>query len=170
MSELREQIAQQIQVGFAETPYPGDERVAAYARYGRSIADALRGKHWSQVGLDVLLQHRWEIFLLTPETFRFYVPVFMLAALYNHDEMDSLPDNLMFSLTPQRDEHIANYFAGEYRDYFSRRTAAFRVEERRAILAFIEGYAELYPHHPSIYDIDLHQVTIPFWRRALRHE
>ncbi|MBL8160684.1 MAG: hypothetical protein JNJ61_01780 [Anaerolineae bacterium] len=157
---------QQIRAAFAETPYPGDERVAAYARYGRSIADALRGKHWTEVELDVLHKHRWEIFLLTPETFRYYAPVFMLAALYHHDEIDSLPDNVLFSLTPQRDEHVANYFSGEHRDYFSRRAAAFVTEEKAAILAFVEGFAALYPQHQSIYDIDLLRVTIPFWRRA----
>lgn len=164
--DLRDSLAQQIQNAFAETPYPGDDRVAAYARYGRSIADTLRGKHWADVELDSIYQHRWEIFLLTPETFRFYVPGFLLSVLYHHDEMDSLPDNLIFSLTPQRDEHVANYFAGEYRDYFSRRVAAFRVEEKRAILSFVETYPQLFAYHHLIYDIDIPKVTLPFWQRA----
>jgi Family of unknown function (DUF6714) len=160
------QTVQQIETAFADTPYPGDEKVAAYARYGRSIADALRGKHWSAVPLDALVQHRWEIFLLTPVTFRYYAPSFMLASLLYHDQMDTLPDNVIFSLTPQRDEHIHNYFAGEYNDYFSRRAASFSPEERAAVLAFLETYAQLFPTPHRLYDIDLLGRTIPFWRQA----
>ncbi len=165
-TELMQQTAHVIQTNFAQTPYPGDEKVAAYARYGRTIADSLRGKHWSEVPLDVMVRHRWEIFLLTPVTFRFYAPSFMLATLMYYDQMDTLPDNLLFSLTPQRQEHINNYFAGELNDYFSRRAAAFNTEEKAAILAFVEAYAQLYPLPNRLYDVDLSGVTIPFWRQA----
>jgi len=166
MTEPLQQTIQIIQSAFAETPYPGDDKVAAYARYGRSIADALRGKSWSDVPLDVLHRHRWEIFLLTPVTFRYYAPSFMLASLLYHEQMETLPDNLLFSLSPQREEHIHNYFAGEYNDYFSRRAASFSPEERGAVLAFLEAYAALYPEPQRLYDIDLLGITIPFWRRA----
>ncbi len=167
--ELREWTAAQIQTAFAETPYPGDDRVAAYARYGRSIADALRGKHWTEVPLETLFQHRWEIFLLNPETFRFYIPVFLLAALFHFDELDSLASNVIFSLTPQREEHIVNYFSGEYRDYFSQRVVAFSAAEKSAVLAFLRAFAEVYPQEKLIYDIELLGVTIPFWERAAEH-
>ncbi len=166
MTESLQQTVQFIQSAFAETPYPGDDKVAAYARYGRSIADALRGKHWSDVPLDALVQHRWEIFLLTPVTFRYYAPSFMLASLLYNEQMDTLPDNVMFSLTPQRDEHIHNFFAGEYNDYFSRRAASFSAEERAAVLAFLETYAQIFPPPQRLYDIDLPGRTIPFWQRA----
>ena len=164
--DLRHRVAQQIEQTFSETPYPGDDKVAAYARYGRSIADALRGKHWSQVPLEALRQHRWEIFLLTPVTFRYYVPMFMLASLYHHHDLEAFADNLIFSLTPKREEHINNYFAGEYTDYFSRRVAAFTPEERSAILAFLETFAALYPNEHLLYDVDLVGTTIAFWQRA----
>jgi Family of unknown function (DUF6714) len=159
-------VVQLIEDTFTQTPYPGDDKVAAYARYGRSIADAFRGKHWSEITLDVLRQHRWEIFLLMPETFRYYVPSFMLATLLNFDDVDTLPDNLLFSLTPQREEHVHNYFAGELNDYFSRRVAAFNAEEKTAIVEFLEIYATLYPGVHRLYDIDLAGTTIPFWRQA----
>lgn len=164
---LQQQVAQHIENAFAQTPYPGDDKVAAYARYGKTIADSLRGTHWSDVPLDVMIKHRWEIFLLTPVTFRYYAPSFMLASLLYHDQMDTLPDNLLFSLTPQREEHIHNYFAGELNDYFSRRAAAFNAEEKKAILAFVEAYARLFPApHHRLYDIDLLRNTIPFWQQA----
>ncbi len=164
--ELRQQTAQQIETAFAQTPYPGDDKVAVYARYGHSLADDLRGKHWREVPLEVLYAHRWEIFLLTPETFRFYSPVFMLAALYHPNEVESLSDNLIFSLTPQREEHIHNYQAGEYNDYFSRRAAAYSAEEKAAVLAFLRAFAILYAEVPLVYDIDLNRQTIAFWQRA----
>jgi hypothetical protein len=165
LDDLREQVAQHIQTAFADTPYPGDERVAAYARHGDSIAEALVGQHWSEVNLDVLYQHRWEIFLLTPETFRFYVPVVMLAALYHREVMGSLADNLIFSLTPQREEHVRNYFNGDYRDYFSRRAAEFNHDEKQAVLAFVTAFPRLSPGR-LVYDIDIPTMTIPFWERA----
>jgi hypothetical protein len=164
--DLREQVAHQIERAFASTPYPGDENVAAYARYGRSIADALRGQHWSEVTLEALIQHRWEIFLLNADTFRFYVPVFMLAVLYHFDEIEILADNLIFSLTPQREEHIHNYFAGEFNDYFSRRAAAFNTEEKDTLRAFVDAYIALYGGQPLVYDIDLTTQTRAFWQRA----
>src|SRR5215470_1697678 len=160
MTDSLQQTAQLIETAFAETPYPGDDKVAAYARYGRSIADALRGKHWSEVPVEALHRHRWEIFLLTPVTFRYYAPSFMLASLLYHEQMETLPDNLLFSLSPQRDEHIHNYFAGEYNDYFSRRAASFSPEERVAVLGFLEAFAELYPEPQRLYDIDLLGRTI----------
>jgi hypothetical protein len=166
MTQSLEHVVQLIENTFAQTPYPGDDRVAAYARYGRTIADTFRGKHWSEITLDMLVQHKWEIFLLTPETFRYYAPSFMLATLLNYDEVDTLPENLIFSLTPQREEHVHNYFAGELNDYFSRRAAAFNAEEKAAILQFLEIYAALYPAVHRLYDIDLAATTIPFWQRA----
>lgn len=166
MEDLRTQTGQLIESTFASTPYPGDDKVAAYARYGRSIADDLRGKHWSEVSLEVLRQHRWEIFLLTPVTFRYYAPVFMMAALFHHPELEAFADNLIFSLTPKREEHINNYFAGDYSDYFSRRVAAFSPEERATILSFLQTFSELYPNEHLLYDVDLVGTTIAFWRRA----
>jgi hypothetical protein len=163
---LRDETAQVINSAFANTPYPGDENVTAYARYGRTIADALRGKHWQDVTLETLVQHRWEIFLLAPETFRYYLPVFMLGALYHYDDLDSLPANVIFSLTPQRQEHINNYFAGEYNDYFSRRAAAFNTPEKAAVVSFLEAFSQLYPPEDLLYDIDLAGNTLAFWKRA----
>jgi hypothetical protein len=164
--ELREQVTQHIHAAFANTPYPGDENVAAYARYGRSLADALRGQHWSEVTLEALIQHRWEIFLLNADTFRFYVPVFMLAALYHHDEVEILADNLIFSLTPQREEHVNNYLAGEFNDYFSKRVAAFEPAEKTTIRSFLDAFINLYGDQPLVYDIDLPTQTMAFWQRA----
>ncbi len=118
MSETLHQVTQQIEAAFAETEYPGDERIAVFARVGRTLADVLRGKHWSEVTLEDLYKHRWEIFLLTPDTFHYYIPIFMLAALYHYEEMDSLAHNVIFSLSPQREEHISNYFNGPVQRLF----------------------------------------------------
>ena len=167
MSETLHQVTQQIEAAFAETEYPGDERIAVFARVGRTLADVLRGKHWSEVTLEDLYKHRWEIFLLTPDTFHYYIPIFMLAALYHYEEMDSLAHNVIFSLSPQREEHISNYFNGQYNDYFSRRAAVFNRQEKLAILAFLEGFNQLHPGEKLIYDIQLIGVTIPFWARAV---
>lgn len=90
----------------------------------------------------------------------------MRAALLHHDKIGTVTDNLIFCLTPQSEEQISNYVAGEYNDYFSRRAAAFNAAEKIAILAFLDTFAAVYPLGYLLYDIDLVGKTIEFWRYA----
>jgi hypothetical protein len=159
-------LSRQIQDAFAATPYPGDERIGGFGYFSREVQVAFRGHGWRDLSAEVLFWHRWDIFLLTPEAFRYYAPAYMLASLYYHDEMDSLPDNLLFCLTPQREEYAHNYFAGELNDYFSRRAAQFNAAERAAVLAFVEDMAEQVPARSMLYDIQLVGKTLKFWRVA----
>jgi len=61
MSEdFARQVAQQIEAAFADTPYPGDANIG-----WDGIEDALRGKHWRELSVDVLFQERGELSFLT---------------------------------------------------------------------------------------------------------
>lgn len=163
---LQQRAAQQIAQAFETTPYPGDGHIALEGDEGSAIASALAGIHWQNLPLETILEYRWDIFLLTPEAFRFYAPALMIAALLHHDQIGTVTDNLIFCLTPQAQEQINNYFAGEFNDYFSRRAAAFSPVEKTAILTFLDTFAAVFPLGYLLYDIDLVGRTIEFWRYA----
>lgn len=156
--------ARYIEAAFAMTPYPGDDRLVLPNYEQDAIVRSLQGKHWSEVSLEALYRHRWEWFALSPEAFRFYLPVSMLAALYHPDEMGVFTENLVFALTPQFDEHIQNYFDGNLIDYFSSRVGALTTEERAAVCAFVEALAQVCPDAGMVYDVDLHAHTLRFWQ------
>lgn len=161
---LKQRVARQIEKAFNEAPYPGDHNIAGYE--GDEIAQAFKDKHWRDLSPDVLHKYRWDVFLLTPEAFRFYAPALMLAALLHHEQVGTVTDNLIFCLTPQSQEQINNYHAGEYHDYFSRRAAAFSTPEKVAILAFLDTFVAVYPLGYLLYNIDVMGSTVEFWRYA----
>lgn len=159
-----DQTARQIEAAFAHTPYPGDDHLALPNYEDDAIVAALRGKHWSELTLEVMYRHRWEWFALSPESFRFYLPISMLAVLYHPDEMGVFTENLVFALTPQFDEHIQNYFDGNFIDYFSSRVGAMTAAERGAVCAFIAALAQVCPDAGMVYDIELQAHTLRFWQ------
>ncbi|MEZ4672334.1 MAG: DUF6714 family protein [Anaerolineae bacterium] len=161
---LTPRVAHQIEITFAETPYPGDDHIAGYQ--ADEIAAAFRGKHWRNLSPELLHKYRWDIFLLTPEAFRFYAPALMLAALLHHQQVGTVTDNLIFCLTPQSQDQINNYHAGEYNDYFSRRASAFNAAEKVAVLAFLDTFVAVYPLGYLLYNIDVMGSTVEFWRYA----
>ncbi len=160
---LQARVARQIEQAFGETPYPTEPLVGSD---GEALAAALHGQRWQDVNDELLYKFRWDMFLLTPAGFRYFAPAMMRAALLHHDKIGTVTDNLIFCLTPQSEEQINNYVAGEYNDYFSRRAAAFNAAEKIAILAFLDTFAAVYPLGYLLYDIDLVGKTIEFWRYA----
>jgi hypothetical protein len=160
---LQQRVARQIELAFADTPYPSEPLVGSD---GEAMATALHGQRWQEVSHDLLYKFRWDMFLLTPAGFRYFAPAMMRAALLQHDQIGTVTDNLIFCLTPQSEEQINNYVAGEYNDYFSRRAAAFNATEKMAILTFLDTFAAVYPLGYLLYDIDLVGKTIEFWRYA----
>ena len=160
---LQARGARQIEQAFGETPYPAEPLVGSD---GEALAAALHGQRWQDVNDELLYKFRWDMFLLTPAGFRYFAPAMMRAALLHHDKIGTVTDNLIFCLTPQSEEQINNYVAGEYNDYCSRRAAAFNAAEKIAILAFLDTFAAVYPLGYLLYDIDLVGKTIEFWRYA----
>jgi hypothetical protein len=160
---LQQRVARQIELAFGDTPYPTEPLVGSD---GEALATALHGQRWQDVNHEILYRFRWDMFLLTPAGFRYFAPAMMRAALLQHDQIGTVTDNLIFCLTPQSEEQINNYVAGEYNDYFSRRAAAFNAAEKMAILTFLDTFAAVYPLGYLLYDIDLVGKTIEFWRYA----
>ncbi len=160
---LQQRVARQIELAFADAPYPDELLIGAD---GEGLAAALNRQRWQDVSHELLYHYRWDMFLLTPAGFRYFAPAMMRAALLKHDDIGTVTDNLIFCLTPQSEEQINNYVAGEYNDYFSRRAAAFNATEKTAILTFLDTFAAVYPLGYLLYDIDIVGTTIEFWRYA----
>ena len=81
---LQQRVARQIELAFADTPYPSEPLVGAD---GEAMATALHGQRWQEVGHDLLYKFRWDMFLLTPAGFRYFAPAMMRAALLQHDQI-----------------------------------------------------------------------------------
>ncbi|MEO8606855.1 MAG: DUF6714 family protein [Chloroflexota bacterium] len=138
--ELREKVAKQIEEAFADAPYPGDENIGwGCGSEGGMLEEAFRGKHWSELSLELILDNRDKLPCTTPEGFRFYMPAWLLAALL-HYEMPKAYDlcqSLIFNLCPQDDSAM--------QEHFLRHIAKFNAQEKAAVLAFLEAWKELHP-------------------------
>lgn len=93
---LREQIAH----AFADVPYPGDDNIGySHEDYeSESITQWLRGRHWSELRLDSLLEHNGSLLFMTDEAYRYYLPAYLLACL--EDAPDMVYEDLLATLTP----------------------------------------------------------------------
>lgn len=126
-----EELRRLIETAFAEGNYPGDTRLV-YDNTGRhlecnEVAAAFRGKHWREVPLETLRRRADAIFFLTPEAYRFYLPAYLLAAVSHYDQADSIPDSVVFSLTPPSDSRDVE----NYRQTVEGLTASQRLAIRR---------------------------------------
>jgi hypothetical protein len=120
----------------------------------------LRGKHWKELTIDFIVQHREEIECVTADGFRFYLPAFMLAVLLHWDEVDTLPLNLISALTPPkfkdsqrafklRPKLAQSYSLEEHNrtqmDNFQKKVKACSPMEKAAVKAFLDAYPSLFP-------------------------
>jgi hypothetical protein len=67
-----------IESAFAEVPYPGDDNIADHQNCleCEELRTYLRGKTWKELSFPKLHDFHEALPLLTPEAFRFFLPVF----------------------------------------------------------------------------------------------
>ena len=158
--EILHQTTQIIQTNFAQTPYPGDDNIGwGCGSEGYELGKAFRGKHWKELSVELLLQHRWQIPCTTSQGFRFYIPAWMLATFSQYDK---LIEPVVFNLSPP--------IGSDMRDHFLKHVAAFTPQEKFAILTFLQTLREL---HPLDYEMELDLLpeelqklvrAIAFWK------
>jgi hypothetical protein len=156
---LRQRVVKQIEEAFSDTPYPQETGI-----YGYSIDYDLQGKHWKEITPDIIFRQRGELSFITFEAFRFYLPVFMRAALLHYDEVDTLPGNLISHLAPEPPE-------SSHYDYALRKHNHFNQVEQAAILAFLEALRRLYPAEYSDVELvfgPLLDSAIEYWNERLK--
>src|SRR5689334_13102009 len=67
--ELARDIAREVEEAFTTVTYPGDDKLVSDPNYYEcpEVIEAFRGKHWRDISLDVLFDHRDKLALFSPE-------------------------------------------------------------------------------------------------------
>jgi hypothetical protein len=126
-----------IRNAFADVEYPGDDQLIIFGeRESTAMAEAFRGRHWSEVTFPLLLRYRLDLALFTPQGFRFYLPAFLIAMLTECDGRD-LAFFLYCALIPpdSGDEVVM--------ERFKARLAVFTAAQQAMIDQFIMRYEDI---------------------------
>ena len=161
MSEtLREALAKRVETAFRDTSCPTDDIFHYPDNWEHNVND-FKGKHWRDIPLNLLIQHRDKLVSLTDASFHFYLPAYLRAAILHPDDVDTLIDNLVLNLTPpiRIDKKLND---------FLQKTELFDMEQKDVIATYFESFLELYPEFAISYsnERDLHDLgrAVTFWR------
>jgi hypothetical protein len=150
--ELRQEVAQVIIKAFAAAPYPGDDAIVKPDSEGADLLAALQGKTWDDLDIGTIATCHIDMPLLTPEAFRYYLPAFMMALIFQYQHAGTLPMSLMHSLTPPDDALLQAYNENPTATSKSRRVgdflqraSSFSPKEKAAIGLFFETYEKWCP-------------------------
>jgi hypothetical protein len=130
------QIIEQITTAFSSTSLPQAEAlVNHHCCECYETSAAFGGKPWAEISLEEVLAGR-ETALLTAEAWRYYLPAVMIWCIRAPEAMDVMQDNLVYQLEPPGAE------GGSVREWFEQRSAGFTLEQRQAIVAYLQWYRE----------------------------
>lgn len=103
-----------IKAAFAAREYPGDNNLAEESigdptYEGNCVANYFRGKSWENVTSASILADRTLdphgfLYVLTPESFAYYMPAFLIEAMSTESAPD-LAETLIFALSPADDKN-----------------------------------------------------------------
>lgn len=150
-----EELTARIEGAFAEVPYPARGLVDGHDGESIEIADAFRLKRWQDLDIDFLCHaHMEDIFLLSDEAFRYFLPGYMKVSVLYYDQADLVPDCVVHALTmpgPEdwREDDPKILFHDKID--FLRKMRPFTAEQKRVIREFLEYmdrvHGEDYPDH-----------------------
>lgn len=156
-------VKRQIEAAFSDVPYPGDKTEDLVRLFagdeGIEIADALKGKHWRALPIDILLTNHFlaqSLSHMQPKAFRFYLPGFLIATL-DHRETDLAESTLHNIAPPQACGEIEDFpgvpskimseiratvkdvdaHLPEFKKKYEERMRLFSASQVEAILAFL---------------------------------
>lgn len=139
-----QELAQQVEIAFAGVPFPGDDNIVSHPNtwIASHLPRLFAGKHWKEIPLEVIIQEKLSLPLFTPEGFRFYLPAFLCAALLYPDQVDILPRNIIFNLTPPDEE-------GAEMEEFLKKISGFTKEQIDVIKAYVKLYVATETSYPD---------------------
>ena len=142
--KYRRELAQQIEIAFADVPYPGDDKIIANPNrwYSSHLPALLAGKHWQEIPLNIIIQENLILPLFTPEGFRFYFPAFLRAAVLYHDQVDVLTSFVFYSLNPPEEDETRM-------SDFLNRINGFTHPQIEVIKAFVRMYIVIEHSYPD---------------------
>jgi hypothetical protein len=140
MGSRREQLMQQIEGAFTDTPYPGDERIAYSPNTWEceELNTDFRGMSWKDVPREVLRRHSQDLALFSTEGFRYYLPTYLLAAL---DDFWDVREFVLSHLTLPE----APTGEPEQRSFALRRFEHLSPAQKRAVRACLEYFRDEAP-------------------------
>jgi hypothetical protein len=121
-----EELKQTIAQTFADTPYPGHERIALHeCEECEEIRQSFRGRTPDTLPDETIHSHFGSLPLLSPEAFRYFIPAYMRYSLEHPDS--TVAQFILYRLAPQ-----------DFDDFDSERFRLFTPRERGAVIAFLE--------------------------------
>jgi hypothetical protein len=141
--EETERLEKLVREAFADMPYPAGELIEHDCEECWKLRDDLKGRHWSQLPDDLLIEKCFSTSLLSPEAWHFYLPAFLLLGLRNGDKVDDVENitgDIVIALTVSDEDSDAEEFL---RDFMALRWATLSPAQREALCQFLEWYGSL---------------------------
>ncbi|NNN06256.1 MAG: hypothetical protein HKL90_10185 [Elusimicrobia bacterium] len=137
------QLRREIEEVFALVPYPGDDGIVGHKCWEcDEVLAQYKGKRWQDYKdrpLDLVgPPNRQACSFFTPEAFRYYAPLAMLAASDFFNEADLLTDYFIWNLSPWESDM-------ERTAENAVRLAAFAPTELRVLLLFLDFLKDRHP-------------------------
>lgn len=130
----QDRLRQEVESAFRTVPYPGGERIV-YDNSGthpdcNAVKAIFVATHWHDISPQAVIRYPEALSAFTPESFRFFLPAFLLACIEHYDEADVLPGNLISGFQTRRDPHDQGRLQA--------RLDALSPDQRRAVARVIE--------------------------------
>lgn len=100
---VRTELADRIAAAFDSAPQPDPPLTIEGGPFERDVDAALSGKSADELTAEDALAVRLDLWALTPEAFRYYVPALARMFLVGETEVDALGEGLITALTPSQD-------------------------------------------------------------------
>ncbi len=132
-------LQDRIEAAFRDVPYPGDEHISTCPEGGgpaedyEEIAAAFVGKKWQDwkdSPLSLIGAPDTALSFLDPAAFRYYLPLFLIAATRYYERANLIPDKVVYAFMPDRE------FGTE--DWGHRRLALLTLEQFETVKACLE--------------------------------
>lgn len=146
----RKEIIQEVERSFANTTYPGDDKLVMNPNHYEAddVIQDFKGKRWEEITLELAYKHRLSLPLFTSEAFRFYLPGLLVAALQAPDEAEQNPGEVLefifYSLIPLKNED-------KYQTKLFDRINSFTSQQKASLAKFIHYFTETNPHNKELY-------------------
>ena len=156
-----DRLVSQIAEAFAETPYPGDDRLCG-SRQGDEPAEyamEFRGLPWNRIHPAFLSVHYASLSFFSKEGFRYFLPAYLTADLLGLNSNGDVVFHLTHGLAeedsasqmaalaaspdlPEADRELMKHNLArpqiDWRAYAEDRFSVFNLPERRAIIAYLQ--------------------------------
>jgi hypothetical protein len=136
-----EQVVASVETAFSAVPYPGDDSIVTSPTdwEGMDVRADFSGKHWHDIiEPNFLREHNLFVFF-TRESFRFYLPAYLIGLIRFPEEGIQWAHSLLIALYPPTDWENA------YMRRWDQWMKALTLEQKQAIRRVLEHLLERDP-------------------------